>query len=293
MKFHALVHLVQDILLFGVPSEFDTGSNESHHKPSKYAAKLTQRKESTFHFQTAVRLTEFLILDLAMQEIVHGMKLWEYFDFAEGTVDARIFDQFKEGSSKGTDEDEFGEDLDGMLSDMREMSMETEDGGLLDEEMVSEKPKPPSEDMDSVQSVLFVKTGGTRIEIWVDADNDYQPTFSLLGRSKTAKEGKSTWGEDIINFLHELQNLTEYYLPKGKLPVLTQHRRGSEIYHGHPNFRGKGFWRDWTLVDWAGGYGIRPAHIWCFVELENMPGGTVGTDLNTVVSTYRMVCMRL
>ncbi len=45
MKFHAIVHMVEDILLYGVPSEFDTGSNESHHKPTKYAAKLTQEKK--------------------------------------------------------------------------------------------------------------------------------------------------------------------------------------------------------------------------------------------------------
>ena len=32
MKFHAILHLVEDILLFGVPSEFDTGAQESHHK---------------------------------------------------------------------------------------------------------------------------------------------------------------------------------------------------------------------------------------------------------------------
>ena len=61
MKFHALVHLVEDMLLYGVPSEFDTGSNESHHKASKYAAKLTQRNEATFVLQAAQRLTELLI----------------------------------------------------------------------------------------------------------------------------------------------------------------------------------------------------------------------------------------
>ena len=48
MKFHAIIHMVEDILLFGVPSEVDTGSNESHHKTTKVAAKLTQRKEITF-----------------------------------------------------------------------------------------------------------------------------------------------------------------------------------------------------------------------------------------------------
>jgi hypothetical protein len=38
-KFHAMTHLVEDILLYGVPSEVDTGSNESHHKPSKQVRK--------------------------------------------------------------------------------------------------------------------------------------------------------------------------------------------------------------------------------------------------------------
>ena len=64
MKFHAILHIVHDILLFGVPSETDTGSNESHHKDSKKAAKLTQRNESTFIEQTANRLLEYLCIEL-------------------------------------------------------------------------------------------------------------------------------------------------------------------------------------------------------------------------------------
>ena len=81
MKFHAILHLVQDMLLFGTPSEMDTGSNESHNKTSKCAAKLTQRKEATFNLQTAQRMTEFLVLDLdlAISEIESGRGLWEYF----------------------------------------------------------------------------------------------------------------------------------------------------------------------------------------------------------------------
>ena len=79
MKFHAIIHLVTDILLYGVPKEFDTGSNESHHKPTKYAATLTQRKESTFNYQTALRVTEFLLVDLAMAEVEQGVNVWEYF----------------------------------------------------------------------------------------------------------------------------------------------------------------------------------------------------------------------
>ena len=51
--------MMEDMLLYGVPEEVNTKSNEGHHIPSKYAAKLTQRKESTFNKQTAERLTEF------------------------------------------------------------------------------------------------------------------------------------------------------------------------------------------------------------------------------------------
>ena len=32
VKFHAIVHVAQDVLDFGVPMEFDTGTNESGHK---------------------------------------------------------------------------------------------------------------------------------------------------------------------------------------------------------------------------------------------------------------------
>lgn len=35
MKFHAIIHLADDILMFGVPMNVDTGSNESHHKTTK------------------------------------------------------------------------------------------------------------------------------------------------------------------------------------------------------------------------------------------------------------------
>jgi hypothetical protein len=42
-KFHGIVHMAEDILNFGVPMEFDTGSNESGHKPTKTAARLTKK----------------------------------------------------------------------------------------------------------------------------------------------------------------------------------------------------------------------------------------------------------
>jgi len=91
IKFHAILHAVEDIIQFGIPTEFDTGANESHHKDSKQAAKLTQRSGSTFNFQVATRLVEFYLLDLGIEELDHGSKLWEYYlPFEDDSDDQRM-----------------------------------------------------------------------------------------------------------------------------------------------------------------------------------------------------------
>ena len=93
VKFHALLHLAGDILMFGVPLNVDTSANEEHWKPAKQvAAKLTQKDCRTFDRQTATRLVEFDLLDLAIEES-KGNKLWEYFERAEYPLphdDARL-----------------------------------------------------------------------------------------------------------------------------------------------------------------------------------------------------------
>lgn len=78
VKFHAITHLASDIQLFGVPMEVDTGFNESHHKLTKVAARMTQKNAKTFNFQTLTRLDEFGTIDLAMAE-VNGRKLCDYY----------------------------------------------------------------------------------------------------------------------------------------------------------------------------------------------------------------------
>ena len=45
-KFHGIVHIVDDILNFGVPMEVDTGSNESAHKSEKIATKLMEKTKN-------------------------------------------------------------------------------------------------------------------------------------------------------------------------------------------------------------------------------------------------------
>jgi hypothetical protein len=78
IKFHAILHLAFDILMFCVPMVVDTGSNESHHKTTKVAAKLTQKNIKTFEQQTSNRMDDFHVLDLAMEEL-DERPLWEYY----------------------------------------------------------------------------------------------------------------------------------------------------------------------------------------------------------------------
>jgi len=75
-KFHGICHLAEDILNFGVPMEVDTGSNEEHHKKPKEAAKLTQKKKEMFQVQTALRIWEMDLLELAQEEF-EGRCPWE------------------------------------------------------------------------------------------------------------------------------------------------------------------------------------------------------------------------
>ena len=39
LKFHAIMHMTEDIYNFGVPSNYDTGPMEAGHKPVKVASK--------------------------------------------------------------------------------------------------------------------------------------------------------------------------------------------------------------------------------------------------------------
>ena len=79
IKFHMILHICDDILNFGIPAALDTGTNESHHKLSKTAALLTQKKEETFIKQTSTRGEEVHLLNLAGEEM-EGRPLWKYWE---------------------------------------------------------------------------------------------------------------------------------------------------------------------------------------------------------------------
>ena len=240
MKFHAIIHLITDMILYGSPSEFDTGSNESHHKESKYAAKLTQRKEATFNFQTARRLIEFLCIDLAMEEILNDRCVWEYFDVL-------------------------------VEEEPADLDVDSEEEEVSDREADATKQEDSS-GTDS-DSDVAIRTGGSRIRIFEDSDNEHIPSFEMLSRSKTQQK-KTVWVQEAVDWLNALQNLVIEFIPEPHLQVFTQHKRGETVFYGHPNFRSSGPWKDWALIDWGEGWGTLPSHIWCFVELRNMPIGS-------------------
>jgi len=98
VKFHAILHMAEDMEMFGVPMNVDTGSNESGHKPDKYAAKLTQKNVDTFEEQTEKRRQEFDILDLAIEEI-KGRPLWDYF---RGYKHAEPYENHPNGRKKSS-----------------------------------------------------------------------------------------------------------------------------------------------------------------------------------------------
>ncbi len=133
---------------------------------------------------------------------------------------------------------------------------------------------------DSTDSSLLIRTGGTRITVYEDEDNNNEPEFNIKGSSKHKE--KTQWSYEIIIFLVELQKLVIKYIPQKELPILTEHKRGDIIFRGHPNFNGGGPWRDWVLIDWGSGWGTLPSHIWCFVDLSCFNSGSKSLEYGGV-----------
>ena len=234
MKYHAIVHMVEDILLFGVPGEVDTGSNESHHKPTKQAAGLTQQREDTFDHQTAKRLDEFLVLELIMEEIGSGAQVWDYFD--------QVSDDDAEDSGASSLE---------MLDQFDQSDVESE-----------------AEGSDEEGNEVETETGNSMIRVYRDKEEDGgEPNFYMY-KSRSIHKDETEMDNGAIAFLLDLQEKIQEQLPGYNLPIYTEHRRDGLLFRGHPNYRGLGAWRDWVVVDWGAGYGRLPCNIWCFVDLS-------------------------
>ena len=287
IKFHGILHMMEDILLYGVPMELDTGANESHHKQAKQAAKVTQRKRSTFDIQVAKRLYEYLLLDLAWVEITSGMVNWAYHNgFQRPRIDYGSYDT-DESFIHSFDRMDISGDFtyQGSAS-----SIHSDPSGQSDDHLPHYSDPPITNDDQSASQGLFVldrtgeseeatassngvpsETGGAMIRVWRD-DDAHTNHFKLLSRSN---HGETTFNMQLLAFLVDLQAIVIDQIPEDFLPIYTFHKqkyeKGHHIWHGHPNYRGQGAWKDWAFIDW-GAEGVLPSHIHCFVCLEHYQG---------------------
>ena len=245
-KFHAITHMASDIKLYGVPKEHDTGTNESGHKVTKVAAKLTQKNMATFESQTATRLMEFLLIEWAMAEL-NGHKLWDYYG------------KFDPIPSQADDS--------GSVSSTTSGESSTNPQRKATKKAAKEVPEPA--------------TGGAMMVVERLGEEDPHITLKANrpSRNRSAQESERLTiqvGDDLVDFLLELQEKVEEFLELEdyELPIYTQHTRNGQVFYGHPKYRGGGKWRDWALFDWGdpaeGGYGELPGHIQCFVTLDGL-----------------------
>ena len=69
IKFHLMLHVVDDIRRFGLPSNFSTGPSESRHKSHcKQPGSHTQRRSETFVQQVQTRYNEQLAIEMAAND---------------------------------------------------------------------------------------------------------------------------------------------------------------------------------------------------------------------------------
>jgi hypothetical protein len=212
MKVHAMLHLALDILMFSVPMNVDTGSNESHHKLTKIAAKLTQKDIKTFEKQTSNRMDDFHVLDLAMEEI-DGRPLWQYF------------------------------------------------GGYYHEEIP---------EVEKIQ-----RTGGMIFYVVVENEETMEVGARVVTRMKDPE--LLQFDTQMLQFAMRIQQDISHIVEK--MPICAEHSRDGYIFRSHPDYRGKGPWRDWVMINWV--EGDFPAHIWGFLDLRTIPEG-VQVDLRSV-----------
>ena len=269
LKFHAIVHMAGDILNFGVPMNFDTGVNESHHKGTKVAAKMTKKDLANFEKSTANRIWEFNILRRALEEL-DGRPLWDYIDgFHVFDVEN---DDLPEANTQDGDNDgqevEIGVDFSGQ-NDPSTGGTLVDLGGQYDTS--AGQPSDIGDDVGVTQEEkeAEVSTGGTLIKVSINPQTGLS-RFEFPG-SRMDKGQHVAWEGSILHFLLKVQEAVGDQLDDAFMPIRTEHRRHGVIFRGHPGYRLKGAWQDWVKIDWGDEQEL-PGQIWCFIDLRLLKG---------------------
>ena len=110
-------------------------------------------------------------------------------------------------------------------------------------------PKNEVGDDLGAEEPVEIKNGDTKIRVGINEDGVSE--FILGGKSKYKE--RTRWSNDLVQFLNDLQDvLLERLGVEHELQIFTVHNRGDQLFRGHPNFGGKGHWRDWVWVNHCG-----------------------------------------
>ena len=263
VKFHQILHTDGDIFEHGVPSEYDTHANESHHKPMKKAAKLTQMSHRTFNYQTATRMVDFETIEYALLEIERGLAAWKYYDGLKEEEPMVV--EMEEILEEEGEEDQNNERRVGKME--VEVDRKEEESRKLSEGREAESEGGGGE---KGGQVLHSEPMDAMMRVYTDEDSG-EASFEMISRSKY--NNKTKLNTQCVEFLLDLQDELDSacLLPDNYLKIFTRIKRGGQSWRGHPNYRGLGPWRDWAWVDF-GQEGQLPCHIWCFVVIPEVKG---------------------
>jgi len=285
IKFHGGLHVWEDILNNGVPSNVNTRSDEKNHKSSKTSAKQTQRRPKTFDYQTAVRLHELTMLDIATEEIVNDKLPWDYFMVEE--EEASVDDQ--NPVQTGQDLAQTGQDLvqisqaDGQIAQdlaANNQSLETQSQSSSEADTSSEE--------DEVQQLASYKEAEEEdSEEEEDINEDYHyVSGTTLDFFYSEEEGKCVYRvngqmrdkhkvrleQALYNELERKLKSLERYCES--LTLYTEYHRHGYIFRAHPHYYGKP-WYDWVILHWGKKWGKLPAQIRCILDMRDLPDDAV------------------
>jgi hypothetical protein len=143
-----------------------------------------------------------------------------------------------------------------------------------------------ADDDDAAPAADAPITGGAAIKVHVDEDGDNCWHIPRQRKKRKVKDLDSDdddnddaydgtfqpdWEVGVVDFLVNLQNQLRPYT--NQLEIRCEHKRKGAIFRAHPNYRQRGYWNDWVLVDW-GADGKLPCELWCFIDLRDaLPDG--------------------
>ncbi len=274
VKFHASMHVPDDILLHGPPSGVNTDTNESHHIRDKGLTEATQKRIVEFVLQVCDRIWDMSMLEDGMMESL-GKRRWEYFegfpitDPWDEAMDLEEPVSTEDEEAEGEEAEDYRESDEAHASDAEEV--EEENGTREVEHETSNMEGEGGTKGDKEPRVSRV--GGVRTQFWFDEDGKEQ--FSVKSKMKLVKQYR--YRQDVACEIYSL--LKGFGSSTHHLTVF------SELQLDGNTFRAQPICETHSWHDWATAYNMpQPAaddletirtvmacEICAFVDLREMP----------------------